>query len=94
MTPTVLEEPKPKTRADLPDSCPVELELRKTVEERDWQLNVGQGIPREAMMERLRESVTFENLPDEAKEGIEEGLKDIAAGRVHTHEEVEKELFG
>ena len=90
MTTAVLE--KPKTRTDFPDSFPVE--LRKAVEEGKLALETGQGISHEAAMERLREPMIFENLPDEAKEGIEKGLKDIAAGRVHTHEEVEKELFG
>lgn len=32
----------------------------------------------------------FEELPDYAKEGIEQGERDIAEGRVHSYEEVKQ----
>ena len=34
----------------------------------------------------------WDELPNSAKEGIKEGLEDIKNGRVHSYEEVKKEL--
>ena len=34
----------------------------------------------------------WDDLPNSAKEGIKEGIEDIKNGRVHSYEEVKKEL--
>ncbi len=63
----------------------------KRVDNYEFLKAVRSLVRNEAVVKRV---ATQDSFPTAVREAIEEGLRDIAAGRLQTQEEVEKELFG
>jgi len=77
MDTTITKQKMVQAIKDLPDDTTVEQAITELVRLAKGPAN---------------QSVDWEDLPEPAKKGIKAGLADMKAGRVHSHEEVMKDL--
>lgn len=77
MATTITKQKILQTIKDLPDDTTIELAITELVR---------------LAKETPGQSVAWDDLPEAAQEGIEAGLADMKAGRVHSHQDVMESL--